>query len=114
MPQAGYYRYVSTAECQYIRDNKEINSLSGVTYYTPDRYDDNSEAQRKLAMFSLPDYRIGPISADDMPDFDVVSLQPVGFVDPLKPGGGVEAATSRPVFLLAAFNLNSRTYDALL
>ena len=104
-----FYRYVSSSEMGRIRETRQIGSRSGVTYFSPDRYDDAQEAYRRLALPRPPDFRVGPIPDDEMPDFDVVPLMSVGFVDPNRLGGGTEAATSRPVRLFAAYDFASRT-----
>jgi hypothetical protein len=102
-----YYRYVSSAdEMEYIFTTRTIMSNSGVTYFTPNRYEDAGEAQRKLNMPSLPLYRVGPTSADMMPGFDIVDLQPV----PGALGDAVEAATSRPVYLFGIYDFRSGLY----
>lgn len=110
MAQTVYYRYVSRGEIQYIQANKHIMAKSGVTYFTPDRYDDPRVAQSMLAMPNKPDYRIGPIPADEMPDFDVVGIQSVGVVDASRPGGGVEAATSATAYLFATYDFASGAF----
>lgn len=98
------------AELHYVRNNRQILARSGVTYFTPDQYDNPDEAQRMLAMRHRPEYRIGPVPADEMPDFDAVPLQSVGFVDPSRPGGGVEAATSGTVYLFGAYRFGTGGY----
>lgn len=110
MARPEYYRYVSAQELAHIRTSRTVRSRSEVTYFTPDRYDDPNLAQQRLAMPHVPEYRVGPIAADRMPDFDVVPLQPVGFVDPSRPGGGVEAATSGEVRLFGFYEFRSTRY----
>ena len=96
MGQIYFYRYVSEPEYRSIMANRVIVSWTGRTYFTPDRYQSAAEAQRKLALGDLPAYRIGPVPADELPDFDEVKLQTVR-PDPILglPGGGVEAATTQ-------------------
>lgn len=81
-----------------------IESKTEVTYFTPDRYDDPREAQAKLALANLPEWRIGGIPDSQMPDFDALSLR---VVSPWgkQPGGGTQCATSRPVYLFAMTRL---------
>lgn len=98
------YRYVSSAEKEFIEHQGIILSRSRITYFTPDRYDDPSEAQAKLALADVPEWRIGGIPEGQMPDFDALSLR---VVNPAyrQPGGGVQCATSRPVYLFAMTRL---------
>lgn len=98
MAQTQFYRYVGDKEADSINEKKEIKSKSGVTWYTPDRYDTADEAQKKLALPNKPARRVGPIPADEMADFDHCPLRPVS---PRfgQPGGGVEAAATKPVWL---------------
>lgn len=112
MAEVGFYRYVSAGELASLRRSRTIQSQSGVTYFTPERYDDPQEAYRKLASYAVPEHRIGPIPADEMPDFDQVPLRPVGFKDRDRPGGGVEAATSKPVHLFSIYDFHSGTVEA--
>jgi len=107
MAQVHFYGYVSNLESQFIRSESRIQSKSGVTYYTTDFYEAAPEAQQKLALDFPPDSRVGPIPADEMPDFDAVPLKSVD-PDPLngQPGGGVEAATTSILRLFAITRLS--------
>ena len=109
MAEVGFYRYISAGELQSIRSDRVIRSMSGVTYFSPDRYDDPGEAQGKLALPQQPDYRLGPLPADERPDFAASPLQPVGYIDSQRPGGGVEGATIKPIYLFAIFDYASGT-----
>jgi len=94
-----FYRYVGDAEKQYIDQNKMIRSQSGKTYFSPDLYETATDARQRLALPALPAWRVGPIPADEMPDFDAVALQAAS---PKygQPGGGLECATNHTVYLL--------------
>lgn len=108
MGQTVYYRYVSSPEAQHIKTERRIKSRrSPITYFSPDFYDAADEAYVKLALLERPECRVGPIPADEMPDFDVVALEPVGFVDPNRPGGGVQGATSKEIRLFDIFDFIS-------
>lgn len=110
MRQTGYYRYVGEAELAYIRANREVRSLSGVTYFTLDRYDDPDEAQRFLALERRPQFRVGPLPEDEMPEFDALPLQDVEFKGADRPGGGTEVATTATVSLFGVYDLGSRRF----
>ena len=110
MRQTGYYRYVGEAELAYISATREIRSLSAVTHFTPDRYDDPDEAQRFLALERRPQFRLGPIPEDEMPEFDAVPLRDVEFKGPGRPGGGTEVATTATVSLFGVYDLESRRF----
>ncbi len=104
MGEVQFYRYVCRAEADVVIKEKVIRSRSGVTYFSPDIYHDAQEARRKLALDWVPECRIGPIPSDEMPDFDAVRLRPVDFIDPNKPGGGVQGATSKEVRLFDIYD----------
>lgn len=110
MAEIEFYRYLSDAEKDFIIEKRRIKSTaaSGLTWYTTERYEDNNEAQRMLALLHSPRYRIGPIPADQMPDLQV-RQRPVG---PKfgQPGGGVEAATLGEVRLFSIYGFDSRTH----
>ena len=93
-----YYRYVSDAEKEFIEQNRMIRSAAGSTWFTTIRFESAADAQRYLALPSPQPWRIGPIPADEMPDFDTVPLRPVASYNG-QPGGGTECATSKPVYL---------------
>ena len=98
------YRYVSAAEKQFIEETGMIRSSSGITYFTPDRYEDPVEARSMLALAATPEWRIGGIPDVQMPDFDAL---PMRVVSPGagQPGGGTQCATSRPVYLFGITKL---------
>ncbi len=93
-----YYRYVHDGEKNSIEDSGMIRSKSGLTWFTPDRYETAAEAEKFLALPSGRNWRVGPIPSDEMPDFDKVPLRPVAPANG-QPGGGVECATSLPIYL---------------
>ena len=103
---AGFYRYVSMLEKQATENNKRIKSTSssGVTWFTTDRYRSKTDAQTYLALPAIPDYRVGPIPADEMPSFDHAPIQ---VVQPGHghPGGGVECATTDELLLFDLYPL---------
>ncbi len=95
-----YFRYADAIEAGLIMLERRIAPGPGQTckFFTPNRFDKATDAQRYLALSYLPQYRIGPIREDEVPDFDRVPLR---FVSPAngQPGGGQEAATSETVYL---------------
>src|SRR5713101_7658254 len=100
MAQVKFYRYIDATEHKLIIKNNVIAPAPGqpCKYYTPDRYDIASDAQRFLAMSYLPAYRIGPIPSDEVPDFDYIQLRPVAPANG-QPVGGTEAATTQTLYL---------------
>jgi len=104
MAQVQFYRYVGQAEADSIVQTGVIKSSSGITWFTPDFYESVQEAQEKLALPQIPTHRVGPVPADEMPDFDHCPIRPVrpryG-----QPGGGVEAATTGEVKLFRIASL---------
>lgn len=99
-----YYRYVDDAEKNSIDQSGFIQSKSGLTWFTPARYDTATDAQKFLALPFLRNWRVGPIPSDEMPDFDKVPLRPVAPAHG-HPGGGVECATSHPIYLFKVVKL---------
>jgi len=85
-----YYRYTGDAEKAYIDSQRLIQSLSGLTYLTPDYYDSAGEAERLLAMPARPIWRIGPIPGETLPEVDVSPRRVVPRFG--KTGGGREIA----------------------
>ena len=106
MAQTFYYRYVGQSEADYIAQYCKIRSNSGITWFTPIRYDNPAQAQQQLAMPSTPTHRVGPIPADELPDLDAAPLRPVG---PKygHPGGAVEGATSQETYVYGIIDLSS-------
>ena len=104
MAQVFFYRYVGPQEANDIAQRHVIKSGSGITWFTPNRYDAAATAQRDLALQAIPTHRVGPIPADELPDLDATSLRPVapafGF-----PGGGVEGATTVETHLFGIMGL---------
>lgn len=100
MAQVLFYRYVDDAEATIIQRDKRIEPVQGQTckWYTPDRYDSGADAQKYLALQYAPTHRVGPIPSDEMPDFDHTPLRVVG-ADRGQPGGRLEAATSKALYL---------------
>jgi hypothetical protein len=99
-----YYRYVSDAEKEFIEQNRMILSKAGSTWFTPNRYETASDARRYLALPTTQPWMIGPIPADEMPDFDAAALRPVAPANG-ESGGGTECATSKPVYLYGVVRL---------
>ena len=100
-----FYRYVGEQEKDFIEKNAMIKSKSSRgTYFTTNRHSSAAEAQQELALSRPPEYRIGPIPADEMPDLDKVPLQPAGLYK-RQSGGGVEGATTHPVYLYSVERL---------
>jgi len=60
-------------------------------------YDTGADAQRFLAMSYTPTYRVGPIPSDQV-DLDSPALRVVGAAHG-QPGGGLEGATTKIVYL---------------
>jgi hypothetical protein len=117
MPQDLYYRYASHQdESDQLREKRFIQSTNprgnGRTWYTPTRYDDPHLAQIELALKRPPMRRIGPIPADEMPDFDVNGPQ---LIQPAygRPGGGIEVCTTGQAFIFGCYNLLSGDWDDL-
>lgn len=109
-----FYRYVSSPmEVNQVVKERKIQSMNPTTqyatWYTPTRYDDPHDAQRELALGKLPTYRVGPIPADEMPDFDI-GLRAVAPAFG-QPGGGVEARTKSPVWLFGLWNFGSQCWE---
>ena len=100
-----FYRYVSSAEAQSIRANGEISSKSGVTYFATQRFALRTDVETHLAGPGQYDFLVGPIPADEAPDMDAVAPRTASpfLLDngSWLPGGGTEAATSQPTYLLA-------------
>lgn len=106
-----FYRYINSAEKQYIIDNRWIQSRNPQgTYYTPNRFEDPMDAQRFLSLRYIPENRVGPIPNYVIPAFDIVRLR---IVPPAhgQSGGGYEACTSRPVYLFGIYNFNSNQFE---
>lgn len=113
MPPVTFYRYISySPEVNQIRTQRKVqttNPSAAGTWFTPIRYDDSYTAQQELALSQTPTHRVGPIPGDQMPDFDI-GLRPVA---PGKntPGGGVEARTAHPVWLIDLYDLIGKQSD---
>ncbi|GBC74838.1 hypothetical protein HRbin06_00145 [archaeon HR06] len=52
-----YYRYISLNELKSILKDFKIESKSGITYFTYERYDDPNVAYNYLALAKKPDFR---------------------------------------------------------
>jgi hypothetical protein len=106
MPQAVFYRYVDALERSQIMREKRIAPGPGqiCKYYTPNRFDTAVDAQRYLALHYTPEFRIGPIPADEVPDFDHVQLRTIAPSNG-QPGGGREVATTQTLYLFDFFRL---------
>lgn len=113
-----YYRYITDVqERNQIRDKRRIQSLNPATgfetWYTPVRYDDPRRAQRELALPAPdpPTYRVGPVPADELPNFAVAPRR----VAPAfgHPGGGIEASTREPVWMSGVWDFVNQAYDPI-
>ncbi|MGH8072346.1 MAG: hypothetical protein ACRERE_45355 [Candidatus Entotheonellia bacterium] len=102
-----YYHYIDDpAEVTQIKDDRRIQSMqpsaNPLTWYTPTRYDNPSQAQQDLSMSKSPTHRVGGIPDAAMPTFHVsLRLAPAAHG---QPGGGVEAATRDIVWLCGLWN----------
>lgn len=108
MAQTFYYRYVGQQEANAIDQRRNIKSGSGITWFTPNRYDSPAQAQQELALRSMPSHRVGPIPADELPDLDAAPLRPVA---PKygQPGGAVEGATYGETYVFGIIDLTTLT-----
>jgi len=115
MAQIMFYRYIShPGEVKQICNERKIKSMNPKaqgTWFTTTRYEDPDEAQDKLALFTKPTHRIGPIPANGMPDFDI-PLRPVAPANS-QPGGGVEALTKDEVWVLGLYEFDGKIYIPL-
>lgn len=117
MPQEAYYRFFShSAEFNQLQRDRVVHTTNphgrGEPWFTPTRFEDPVDAQRLLALQRTPQFRVGPIPADEMPDFDVCGprrIQPAYG----QPGGAVEVCTTMPVFIFGCYNFGSRDWEPL-
>lgn len=117
MAQDVYYRYFShSEELDQLRNGRVVltsNPHNGYkTWFTPTRFSDPSLAQRLLAIQRVPQHRVGPIPADEMPDFNVHGpqiVQPVGNM----PGGATEVCTTQPVYIFGCYNFGASDWESL-
>jgi hypothetical protein len=117
MAQDVYYRYFGHPdEIDQLRRERMIrttNPHNGYkTWFTPTRFSDPSTAQHLLALDYTPSYRVGPVPADEMPDFDVHGpqiIQPAGG----HPGGAIEVCMTQPVYLFGCYNFGSSDWEPL-
>lgn len=99
MAQLMWYRYVDDYEANLIRPNNLIEPGPRLcVWYTPDRHETGAEARKSLAMAYTPTHRVGPIPEDNLPILDHQLPRIVGPAN-REPGGGIEAATSWPLYL---------------
>jgi len=100
MPQIQFYRYADETEAENIERTGMIAPRPGQAckWYTPNRFDSGADARRFLALPYTSTRRIGPIPESDIPPFDHAPLRVVG-VAYRQPGGGLEAATTQPLYL---------------
>ena len=112
MAQIMFYRYIShTEEVKQIRNERKIKSTNPKTHgtwFSTTRYEDPVEAQDKLALSTKPTHRVGPIPADEMPDFDI-PLRPVAPANS-RPGGGVEARTKDEIWIFGIYEFDNKIY----
>jgi hypothetical protein len=107
------YRYVGAAETLWIRENGDVVSRSGTTWYAvgnPPPLTSRTAVQDAYALPDLPEYAVGPIPDDECPIWNVVGPRTV-FPQRLPggrwvPGGGTEAATRDTLRLLRLRKLN--------
>jgi hypothetical protein len=106
MANEKFYRYVDANEKNRIMRQKVITRGPGQTvkYYTPDRYDRAADARRYLSLHYAPQFRIGPISEDEI-DFDYIQSPRIVAPANGQPGGGREVATTQTLFLFDCFTL---------
>jgi len=109
-----FYRYISyQQEVNQVVHERKVQSTNPrtryATWYTPARYDDPIRAQKELALTSPPTHRLGPIPADEMPDFDI-DLRPVAPAFG-QPGGGVEARTRLPLWLFGLWDFANGRWE---
>lgn len=100
------YRYVGAAETLWIKETGQVVSRSGVTWYALSAggpIDSAAQVSDAYALPHAPEYSVGPIPGDECPAWNVVGPRTVA---PARlpggrwvPGGGIEAATSHPVWL---------------
>lgn len=123
--QEFFYRYISYAPevTQILTERKILSTNASAAYetwYSPDRYEDPTVAQKELSLPSLvvPTHRIGPIPEDEMPDLDALpsagKLVKIRRVAPAHghPGGGFEVRTKLPVYLLGVFDYVHKVWRA--
>jgi hypothetical protein len=114
MSREVYYRYFShPLELQQLVDDRMIHTSSpgngGKTWFTPQRFNDPVDALDLLALSRLPEYRVGPIRGDDMPDFDVCGpqrIEPMGG----RSGGGIEVCTTKKIHIFGCYAFDSKTW----
>ena len=112
MPVA-FYRYMSyPSEVSQVTGERKVQSTNPTTqfatWYTTIRYDSAVTAQQELALSKSPTHRVGPIPANEMPDFDI-SLRSVAPAFG-HPGGGVEARTKSPVWLFGIWDFSNKDW----
>jgi len=102
-----FYRYISSpAEVKQINDDRKVLSVNAqtgfTTWYTPTRYTNLGQATQELSLPQQPTHMIGGLSDVIMPSFHIA----LRVVQPNfgQPGGGVEAATQNPVWLLGLWD----------
>jgi hypothetical protein len=114
-----YYRYISdiSERNQLVTERKilSMNATTGYeTWYTPMRYDNLSIAQRELALPAavMPIYRVGPVPENLIPPLTVGPRR----VSPAfgHPGGGIEIATTDPVWLFGLWSFTNDAFDSSL
>lgn len=117
MAQDVYYRYFSHPnELEQLHRERMVltsNPYRGHrTWFTPTRFSDAARAQRLLAIENLPLHRVGPIPADEMPDFNVHGpriVQPAGNM----PGGATEVCTTEPIYIFGCYNFKGSAWESL-
>lgn len=110
-------RYPShRAEVDQLQDRRVVRTTNpyggGKTWYSPKRYEDPAEALAELAIKRAPDYRVGPIPADEMPDFDVNGMRVVAPANG-QPGGGLEVCTTGEAHIFGCYDFSADTWEDL-
>lgn len=114
-----YYRYIcDISERNQLVAERKIYSMNPTmgftTWYTPTRYDDPFTAQRELALPAaiIPIYRAGPVPENVMPPLTIGPRR----VAPAfgHPGGGIEIATTNPVWLFGLWAFTNSAFDSAL
>lgn len=105
MAQVSYWRYVDAFEANLVEKEGCLEPRLGqrYKYLTPDLYDTVTEAQQYLALSYTPEFRIGPFPEDELPDpiAGIIVVAPGNG----QPGGGLEIAIDKPLYIQKAIKL---------
>jgi hypothetical protein len=115
MARVEFYLYIfdpeGNKEVKQIREKRKIktaNPKAQGTWFTTTRYDKPNKAQRELALSEEPTHRVGPIRADEMPDF-TIPLRPVAPANN-QPGGGVEVQVKDEIWIFGLYDFKDGKY----